>query len=168
MDEDAHTPMVVKSGSRGDAGTGAPRSALQKAYDFGFATEARTSLSIFAFVTILGVSIGAGFPPDNYKAPYGIISSIVGWVYFSAWSVSFWPQIFLNYQRKSVQGLSFDYLALNVLGFACYTAYNLGYAYNPEIRAAYQKAHNGRCVAAAVVGRAQRVVVLAVTARFKH
>lgn len=40
-------------------------------------------------------------------------------------------------------GLSFDYIALNLLGFTCYATYNLGYAYNPSIRAAYQKAHNG-------------------------
>lgn len=30
-----------------------------------------------------------------------ILSSITGWIYFFAWSISFYPQIFLNYSRKS-------------------------------------------------------------------
>ena len=122
----------------------AKKSSFESMYDTLFSTEARTSASIFVLVLIIGLAIGFSLTPDNYPQPYGTISSCVGWVYFSAWSVSFWPQIFLNYQRKSVEGLSFDYLSLNLLGFTCYAAYNLGYAYNGEIRAAYQKAHNGR------------------------
>ncbi|VDK53168.1 unnamed protein product [Cylicostephanus goldi] len=50
---------------------------------------------------------------------------IVGWAYFTAWSISFYPQILLNIQRKSVIGLNFDFLALNIVGFAAYSAYNL-------------------------------------------
>lgn len=49
-----------------------------------FGTEARTSLTIFAFVLVLGVALGVALPPDNYPEPYGWISSITGWVYFSA------------------------------------------------------------------------------------
>lgn len=40
-----------------------------------------------------------------------IISTSVGWTYFLAWSVSFYPQVWLNWKRKSVVGLSFDYEA---------------------------------------------------------
>ena len=132
-------------------------------YDLLFRTEARTSASIFAFVLVLGGSLGAALPPDNYAPPYGAISGVVGWVYFSAWSVSFWPQIFLNAQRRSVEGLSFDFLALNLLGFCCYSAYNLGYFYNDDIRAAYQRAHNGRCggIAARHAARVHRMAVAA-------
>ena len=108
-----------------------------------FGTEARTSLTIFAFVTVLGVALGAALPPDNYDAPYNRISSVTGWIYFSAWSVSFWPQIFLNDSRKSVEGLSFDFIALNLVGFSCYSAYNVAYFFNPTIRAAYADAHGG-------------------------
>ena len=143
-------------------------STMGGAYAALFGTEGRTSASIFTFCIVLGVILGFVLAPDPYTEPYGRLSSVIGWTYFSCWSVSFWPQIFLNASRKSVEGLSFDYLALNILGFGCYATYNLGYAYNPSIRAAYQRAHNGRCVAAAVVGRAQRVVVLAATARFQH
>lgn len=123
------------------------------AYDLLFGSEARTSASLFALVLVTGGCLGAALPPDNYPAPYGIISSVLGWVYFSAWSASFWPQIFLNAHRRSVEGLSFDFLALNLLGFVCYSTYNLGYFYNADIRAAYQRAHNGRC---AQLGEAER------------
>ena len=34
------------------------------------------------------------------------ISSIIGWIYFFAWSVSFWPQVVENWARGSVDGLS--------------------------------------------------------------
>lgn len=29
-----------------------------------------------------------------------IICDVVGWIYFVAWSISFYPQIIQNYQRK--------------------------------------------------------------------
>ena len=29
-----------------------------------------------------------------------ILAAITGWIYFFAWSISFYPQIFLNYKRK--------------------------------------------------------------------
>ena len=44
------------------------------------------------------------------------ISSLFGWAYFVCWSVCFYPQIILNYKRKSVIGFHFDFLFLNVIG----------------------------------------------------
>lgn len=29
-----------------------------------------------------------------------ILVEITGWIYFVAWSISFYPQVFLNYRRK--------------------------------------------------------------------
>lgn len=49
-----------------------------------------------------------------------LLSKVLGWIYTTAWSTSFYPQLILNYRRKSVSGLSLDFLFLNVLGFACY------------------------------------------------
>eukprot|EP00301_Raphidiophrys_heterophryoidea_P026785 c9324_g1_i1.p1 GENE.c9324_g1_i1~~c9324_g1_i1.p1 ORF type:complete len:298 (+),score=71.26 c9324_g1_i1:52-894(+) len=46
-----------------------------------------------------------------------------GWIYFVAWSISFYPQIILNHQRRSVVGLSLDFVVLNVSGFAFYLTY---------------------------------------------
>ncbi|XP_063989636.1 cystinosin homolog isoform X2 [Diachasmimorpha longicaudata] len=61
------------------------------------------------------------------------ISSVVGWIYFLAWSVSFYPQIYSNYRRKSVVGLNFDFLSLNLLGFVMYSLFNCGLFWIPEI-----------------------------------
>ncbi|KAI9096934.1 PQ loop repeat-domain-containing protein [Phlyctochytrium arcticum] len=57
------------------------------------------------------------------------LSPIIGWAYFLAWSVSFYPQVLLNYRRKSVDGLSLDFVYLNLWGFLCYATFNVvGYA----------------------------------------
>ncbi len=29
-----------------------------------------------------------------------VLASVVGWLYFAAWSVSFYPQIYENWKRK--------------------------------------------------------------------
>jgi cystinosin len=54
------------------------------------------------------------------------LSTIVGWTYFIAWSVSFYPQCFLNYRRKSVDGFSIEFAILNVSGFFFYSMYSVG------------------------------------------
>eukprot|EP00088_Acartia_fossae_P009114 TRINITY_DN14403_c0_g1_i1.p1 TRINITY_DN14403_c0_g1~~TRINITY_DN14403_c0_g1_i1.p1 ORF type:complete len:402 (-),score=58.95 TRINITY_DN14403_c0_g1_i1:157-1362(-) len=53
-------------------------------------------------------------------------STVVGWIYFVAWSVSFYPQIIENFRRKSVIGLNFDFLTLNIVGFTLYGLFNIG------------------------------------------
>ncbi|KAF4107708.1 cystinosin [Onychostoma macrolepis] len=55
-----------------------------------------------------------------------IINQIIGWIYFLAWSVSFYPQAYENWKRRSVVGLSFDFLALNLTGFFAYSVFNIG------------------------------------------
>lgn len=70
-----------------------------------------------------------------------IISSIVGWVYFVAWSISFYPQIFINCKRKSVTGLSFDFLALNFMGHTLYAIFNICLYWVPYIENQYFERH---------------------------
>jgi hypothetical protein len=41
---------------------------------------------------------------------------------------------------RSVRGLSLDFQMLNLLGFACYAAYNVSLAYVPAVRAQYRAA----------------------------
>ena len=82
---------------------------------------------------------GSGGDPP----PYAQISAVVGWLYFIAWSVSFWPQVFLNCRRRSVEGLSLDFELYNMLGFTCYSAYNAAMLWSPSIIAAYQAQHGG-------------------------
>lgn len=69
------------------------------------------------------------------------ISNIVGWVYFAAWSVSFYPQIWINFKRKSVVGLNFDFVALNIVGFLMYTIFNAGLYWIPEVEQEYFERH---------------------------
>ncbi|KAH7726961.1 Protein CTNS-1 a [Aphelenchoides avenae] len=70
-----------------------------------------------------------------------VLVPIVGWLYFFAWSISFYPQIILNFQRKSVEGLNFDFLVLNIIGFACYTVYNAVQYFDVNVQELYLKAH---------------------------
>ena len=63
----------------------------------------------------------------------------MGWIYFIAWSVSFYPQCYVNFKRKSVIGLNFDFIALNLTGFTCYAIYNLCLFYNQHVREIYFK-----------------------------
>jgi len=69
-------------------------------------------------------------------------STVIGWVYFLAWSVSFYPQVITNWRRKSVTGLSFDYVFYNLLGFTCYSLYNGFLFYSEEIREQYAERYN--------------------------
>lgn len=69
--------------------------------------------------------------------PLIVISEVVGWIYFVAWSVSFYPQIYINFKRKSVVGLNFDFLALNIVGFLMYFLFNAGLFWNKYIQAEY-------------------------------
>ena len=52
-------------------------------------------------------------------------------------------QVHLNWQRKSVVGLSFDFLALNFQGFICYSVYNVALLASPLVRAEYRRQMGG-------------------------
>uniref|UniRef100_A0A7S4REA9 Cystinosin n=1 Tax=Ditylum brightwellii TaxID=49249 RepID=A0A7S4REA9_9STRA len=94
---------------------------------------------IICIGTVLGVSL-----PKESSLPtpwYRTFSSIIGYVYFTAWSISFYPQIFMNYRRKRTVGLSVDFSAMNVLGFACYAVYNASLFWSPYIQNLYRQNH---------------------------
>jgi hypothetical protein len=83
-------------------------------------------LHISTLISILHtmVSISTPLLQEPVASPQGfgpLLSYLIGWVYFLAWSASFYPQAILNWRRESVQGLSMDFIHLNVLGFLCYT-----------------------------------------------
>uniref|UniRef100_A0A8D1M5C0 Cystinosin n=1 Tax=Sus scrofa TaxID=9823 RepID=A0A8D1M5C0_PIG len=63
-----------------------------------------------------------------------IINQVIGWIYFVAWSISFYPQVITNWRRKSVVGLSFDFVALNLMGFVAYSVFNIGLLWVPYIK----------------------------------
>ena len=71
------------------------------------------------------------------------LSSSLGYTYFLSWSVSFYPQILLNYNRKMTSGLSVDFCLLNVVGFACYSFYNVAFFWNNNIQLLYKERSGG-------------------------
>jgi cystinosin len=70
-----------------------------------------------------------------------VFIQIVGWIYFFAWSISFYPQIILNFRRQSVVGLNFDFLALNIIGHSCYSIFNLCLYTSHDIQQQYYAKH---------------------------
>jgi uncharacterized protein with PQ loop repeat len=46
-----------------------------------------------------------------------ILSQIVGWIYFVAWSISFYPQMWIFYKTKNAEGYSVDYSIYNLIGY---------------------------------------------------
>jgi cystinosin len=44
------------------------------------------------------------------------LSAVFGVIYFTAWSVSFYPQPMLSYRRKTTSGTTVDFPLLNCLG----------------------------------------------------
>lgn len=108
-------------------------------------------LGLFALVGVIGVTLGllehAYQPPTeglrHCRESMSTVSSVIGWTYFMAWSLSFYPQFFLNFLRRSVSGCSLNFLLLNVVGFACYAVYNVAMFFSAEVRKEYRKANHG-------------------------
>ncbi|KAK9826088.1 hypothetical protein WJX81_001052 [Elliptochloris bilobata] len=73
-------------------------------------------------------------------------SSVIGWSYFACWFIGWYPQLLLNWSRKSVVGLSFDTCFINFVSFACYTVFNCVMFWSPSVRAAYEDAHGGASI----------------------
>jgi len=93
---------------------------------------------------LVGGAIGLLLAPHDHALPtpwYRVLSAGIGYTYFLCWSVSFYPQVLTNFRRKTTAGLSADFCALNVLGFACYAAYNLSLFYSPAIQREYRNRH---------------------------
>ncbi|CAJ0958686.1 unnamed protein product, partial [Mesorhabditis belari] len=94
------------------------------------AVIARTIVEVINCTTINGTACGFNFTTAYTRLSImkshftDVLIVVVGWAYFFAWSISFYPQMILNYQRKSVVGLNFDFLFLNIIGFSAYTIYN--------------------------------------------
>ena len=62
-----------------------------------------------------------------------ILADVVGWGYFLAWTVSFLPQIYENWRRKSVVGFSFDMWAYFFLSCITYMIYNVTVYFKPSV-----------------------------------
>uniref|UniRef100_A0A904A428 Cystinosin homolog n=1 Tax=Anopheles quadriannulatus TaxID=34691 RepID=A0A904A428_ANOQN len=73
--------------------------------------------------------------------PLMIISLMVGWAYTACWSAGYYPQIWLNYRRKSVVGLSFDFLYINIVGHISYVVFNVFLYWNTFVEDEYYQRH---------------------------
>lgn len=70
-----------------------------------------------------------------------VINAVIGWMYFVAWSISFYPQIYINFKRKSVDGLNFDFLLYNITGFLAYAFFNVGMFWVDKVKGEYHDQH---------------------------
>ncbi|KAL7748293.1 hypothetical protein RI367_006252 [Sorochytrium milnesiophthora] len=76
--------------------------------------------------------------------PAALLSACLGWGYFAAWSVSFYPQVILNYRRKRVDGLSTDFVALNIIGFTAYAIFTCAFYFSGTVQRQYRDRNNGQ------------------------
>ncbi|CAM9536620.1 unnamed protein product, partial [Sphacelaria rigidula] len=98
-------------------------------------------LAIFAVGSTLGFVLPTS---DELHGAYRRVSAVIGWTYFCSWSISFYPQVLLNYQRKTSVGVSFDFLMYNVLAFSCYAAFTCSLFWSWTVQASYDKRHAGK------------------------
>ncbi|CAM6117008.1 unnamed protein product [Calypogeia fissa] len=63
----------------------------------------------------------------------------LGWFAFIVWSISFYPQVILNYKRKSVTGLTLDFLLLNFTKHSSYLIYNAALYFSPVVQQQYRE-----------------------------
>lgn len=74
---------------------------------------------------------------------YRPVSSVFGWTYFFAWTLSFYPQVLLNYMRKSTIGFKSDKLVYDFIGFSCLSVYCYAFRYVSSVRESYKDKHDG-------------------------
>ncbi|KAJ4957939.1 hypothetical protein NE237_025050 [Protea cynaroides] len=70
--------------------------------------------------------------------PLEIAYHIFGWIAFISWSISFYPQVILNYRRKSVVGLNFNFLVLNLTKHSTYLIYNASLFFSHAVQRQYR------------------------------
>jgi cystinosin len=103
--------------------------------------SARSVVAGLCSLFLVGATIGL-VSRKNATLPtpwYRWVSAMIGYIYFLCWSVSFYPQVLSNYKRRSTHGLSPDFCALNVLGFACYTAYTVSLYWSSAMQELYRE-----------------------------
>ncbi|PRQ54102.1 putative lysosomal cystine transporter [Rosa chinensis] len=62
---------------------------------------------------------------------------VLGWLTFTFWAVGFYPQVFLNFRRKSVVGLSIDFVVLNWTKHSSYLIYNASLYFSSAVQKQY-------------------------------
>ncbi|KAI3831474.1 hypothetical protein MKW92_003555 [Papaver armeniacum] len=74
------------------------------------------------------------------STPLEIAYIVFGWIsFFASWGFSFYPQIILNFRTKSVVGLNFDFLVLNLTKHSSYLIYNATLYFSPVVQRQYHE-----------------------------
>lgn len=81
-------------------------------------------------------------PPEAVRLLHAL-SRLLGWIYTLSWSLSFYPQAFLNFRRRSTSGTTPAFPILNLLGFTCYTGSTLAFFFSSTVQKQYQERHDG-------------------------
>ncbi|KAK8749012.1 hypothetical protein OTU49_015635, partial [Cherax quadricarinatus] len=68
-----------------------------------------------------------------------VLSDVLGWTYTIAWNISYLPQVWLNWRRKSVVGLSMDQITLSIFACICYLFFSVGLYAVPFLQEEFMK-----------------------------
>ncbi|PHT49502.1 Cystinosin -like protein [Capsicum baccatum] len=71
--------------------------------------------------------------------PLEVLYNTLGWIAFFSWSISFYPQVILNFKRKSVVGLNFDFVVLNLTKHSSYLIYNASMFFSSVVQKQYRE-----------------------------
>ncbi|KAK7316136.1 hypothetical protein VNO77_34897 [Canavalia gladiata] len=74
-----------------------------------------------------------------HSVPLHVSYQVIGWIAFACWSFSFYPQAILNFRRKSVVGLNFDYAVINFMKQSCYLVYNASLYLSSVVQKQYRE-----------------------------
>ncbi|XP_019427034.1 PREDICTED: cystinosin homolog isoform X2 [Lupinus angustifolius] len=78
--------------------------------------------------------------------PLEVTYQVLGWLAFLSWAICGYPQIILNFHRKSVVGLNLDYEILNMVKLWSYLIYNVSLFFSSDIQNQYfDKYGYGQC-----------------------
>ncbi|KAL5581280.1 hypothetical protein UlMin_013722 [Ulmus minor] len=69
--------------------------------------------------------------------PLEITYEVLGWIAFVSWTVAAYPQLILNFRRKSVVGLNFDFVVLNLTKQSSYLIYNATLYFSKAVQKQY-------------------------------
>ncbi|KAI8476214.1 MAG: hypothetical protein J3K34DRAFT_516640 [Monoraphidium minutum] len=134
-----HVAPATSSGSSSDGGAAGATAAGPLLSDEAAAVATlAASLALGALLSGAGLGMDESLPPGARR-----VSSLLGWSYFSAWTISFAPQIVDNQRTRDVSGLSPDYILFSAIGYGCYTAYTAALLFSDDVRASYAAAHGG-------------------------
>ncbi|XP_054790048.1 cystinosin homolog isoform X2 [Prosopis cineraria] len=68
-----------------------------------------------------------------------VLYQVLGWSTFFSWAISCYPQIVLNFRRKSVVGLNLDYEILNLTKHLSYLIHNASLYFSSVIQKHFEK-----------------------------